>query len=335
MARIAIVGAGGWGTALAVMANQYGNRVSLWSPFAEEVAEIRRHGEHRKLLPGVPVPPSIELTCDLCCACGADLVIMAVPSFAIRETALRLSEILPSGALIANAGKGLEEGTHLRFTQLIAQMVPQARVTALSGPSHAEEVSRGMPTSVVSAGDVSAAESVQDILMNPRFRIYVNADVVGVELGGALKNVIALAAGVCDGLDMGDNTKSALMTRGLAEMARLGVAMGAKAETFAGLSGMGDLIVTCGSMHSRNRRAGILIGKGQAPARAIEAVGTVEGYHAARTAWELAQKMRVDMPITERCYRVCYEGESPAKAIAELMERPKKHESEQFWLGED
>ena len=171
--------------------------------------------------------------------------------------------------------------------------------------------------------------------MNPRFRIYVNADVVGVELGGALKNVIALAAGVCDGLDMGDNTKSALMTRGLAEMARLGVAMGAKAETFAGLSGMGDLIVTCGSMHSRNRRAGIFIGKGQTPAQAIEAVGTVEGYHAARTVWELAKKMQVDMPITERCYRVCYEGESPAEAIAELMERPKKHESERLWLGED
>ena len=168
--------------------------------------------------------------------------------------------------------------------------------------------------------------------MNPRFRIYVNADVIGVELGGALKNVIALAAGVCDGLDMGDNTKSALMTRGLAEMARLGVAMGGKAETFAGLSGMGDLIVTCGSMHSRNRRAGILIGKGQAPDQAIKAVGTVEGYHAARTVWELAQKMQVDMAITERCYRVCYEGESPSKAIAGLMERPKKHESECLWL---
>ena len=192
---------------------------------------------------------------------------------------------------------------------------------------------RGVPTSVVSASaDLEAAELVQDLLMNPAFRIYVSQDIVGVELGGALKNVIALAAGICDGLDMGDNTKAALMTRGLAEMARLGVAMGASADTFAGLSGMGDLIVTCGSMHSRNRRAGILIGQGVSPAEAVRQVGTVEGYLAAGAAWKLAQREGVSMPITEQCYRVCYEGQSPEEAIHALMGRPKRHEGEHPWL---
>ena len=190
-----------------------------------------------------------------------------------------------------------------------------------------------MPTSVVSAStDLEAAERVQDLLMNPTFRIYLSRDVAGVELGGALKNVIALAAGICDGLDMGDNTKAALMTRGLAEMARLGAAMGAKAETFAGLSGMGDLIVTCGSMHSRNRRAGILIGQGISPAEAVRQVGTVEGYLAAGAAWKLARREGVSMPITEQCYRVCYEGQPPEDAIRLLMGRPKRHEGECPWL---
>lgn len=212
--------------------------------------------------------------------------------------------------IIANAGKGLEDATLKRFTQVIAEAAPAARVVALSGPSHAEEVARGVPTTVVSASeDLAAAERVQELLMNPSFRIYVNRDVTGVELGGALKNVVALAAGVVDGLDMGDNTKAALMTRGVAEMARLGVALGAQADTFAGLSGMGDLIVTCGSMHSRNRRAGILIGQGHTPEAAVKIVGTVEGYLAARAAWQLAQQNGVEMPITEQCYRVCYEGQ--------------------------
>lgn len=332
MARIAVLGAGGWGTALAVMADRYGHRVTLWSPFEEEVADIRRHGEHKKLLPGVPVPPSLALTASPDCVEGADLVILAVPSFAVAQTAARIRAYLDPGALIANAGKGLEEGTHRRFTQVIGEALPAARVVALSGPSHAEEVARGVPTTVVSAcADMAAAEEVQEILMNPVFRIYVNTDIVGVELGGALKNVVALAAGVCDGLDMGDNTKAALMTRGLTEMARLGLAMGACADTFAGLSGMGDLIVTCGSMHSRNRRAGILIGQGHTPAEAVELVGTVEGYFAARAVWELAQQQGVDMPITEQCYRVCYEGQPPLEAIRQLMQRPKKHESEATW----
>ena len=332
MASIAVFGAGGWGTALAVMAGKYGHRVSLWSPFEEELALIRRHGEHKKLLPGVAVPPSVELTGDAACA-AADLVILAVPSFAVNSTAEMLAPLLRPGALLANAGKGLEEGTHRRFTQVIAEKIPGARVVALSGPSHAEEVGRGVPTSVVSASaDTAAAEEVQDILMNPSFRIYVNTDVVGVELGGALKNVIALAAGVCDGLDVGDNTKAALMTRGLREMARLGAALGARTETFAGLAGMGDLIVTCGSMHSRNRRAGILIGQGIPPQEAVRTVGTVEGYYAAAAARELARDAGVDMPIAEQCYQVCYKGQPPEEAIISLMGRPKKHEIETAWL---
>ena len=333
MANIAVIGAGGWGTALAVMAHQYGNTVSLWSPFEEEVAAIRRHDEHKKLLPGVAVPPAIRLTTNIACAAGADLVIMAVPSFAIRSTAARLADVVKPATIIANAGKGLEDATLKRFTQVIAEAAPAARVVALSGPSHAEEVARGVPTTVVSASeDLAAAERVQELLMNPSFRIYVNRDVTGVELGGALKNVVALAAGVVDGLDMGDNTKAALMTRGVAEMARLGVALGAQADTFAGLSGMGDLIVTCGSMHSRNRRAGILIGQGHTPEAVVKIVGTVEGSLAARAAWQLAQQTGVEMPITEQCYRVCYEGQDPKEALRALMGRPKKQESESAWI---
>lgn len=332
MAVITVLGAG-FGTALAVMADREGHTVRLWSPFEEELQEIRRCGEHRRLLPGVPVPPSIELTTDIGCAAHADAVLMAVPSFAIAATAEKLRGVLADGALIVNVSKGLEENTFKRLTQVIAEKLPTARVVALTGPSHAEEVARAVPTSIVCASsDIAAAEQVQELLMNASFRIYVTDDVIGAELGGALKNVIALAAGICDGLSMGDNTKAALMTRGLAEIARLGTALGARAETFAGLSGMGDLVVTCGSMHSRNRRAGMLIGKGKPPKAAIEEVGTVEGYFAAATAFRLAQSVGVDMPITEQCYRICYEDASPRDALRALMCRPMRHETEALWL---
>lgn len=331
-AAVSVLGAGGWGTALAVMAQRYGHEVALWSPFEEQMEQIRRLGENRKLLPGAPVPPEIRLTTDLAEAARAELVILAVPSFAIRSTAERLAPLLPPGALVVNAGKGLEPDTHRRFSEVLGSVLPQARVVVLSGPSHAEEVARDVPTSIISASaDAQAAERVQELLMNPSFRVYVNTDVTGVELGGALKNVIALAAGICDGLEVGDNTKAALMTRGLAEMARLGMTMGARAETFAGLSGMGDLIVTCGSLHSRNRRAGILIGQGHTPEEAVALVGTVEGYHAARAAWELARSVGVEMPITEQCYRVCYEGLDVRQSIRALMGRPRRHETEAGW----
>ncbi len=329
MANIAVFGAGGWGTALAVMSNRHGHTVKLWSPFEEEIASIRRHGQHRKLLPDIAVDPSICLTCDAAVAAEADLVILAVPSFAIADTAARLRPYLKPGAVVANAGKGLEEKTYRRFTEVIAEALPGIRAVALSGPSHAEEVGRGIPTVVVSASqDLEAATYVQDLLMNPAFRIYTVQDVIGVELGGALKNVIALAAGICDGYGMGDNTKAALMTRGLTEIARLGVKMGADPATFFGLSGMGDLIVTCGSMHSRNRRAGMLIGEGIPPAEAVKRIGTVEGYLVAGTAHELAQKMGVDMPIAEACYRICYENYPLSEAVQALMTRPGKHEQE-------
>ena len=334
MANIVVLGAGGWGTALAIMAHRHGNAVTLWSAFPEELDSIRRHGQHKKLLPGVPVSPHIELTEDLGCVATADLTILAVPSFAIREMAAKLAPVLQQGALLVNVGKGIESESLMLFGELLEQMLPQARVAVLSGPSHAEEVARSVPTSVVSAAsDAATAEAVQKILMNPVFRIYANTDMVGVELGGALKNVIALSAGIADGLDMGDNAKAALMTRGLSEIARLGVAMGAHPETFAGLSGMGDLIVTCGSMHSRNRRAGILIGQGVPPAEAIAKVGTVEGYLAVAAARALAQKCGVELPITEQCYRICYENLPPKEALAALMQRPRNYETDRNWLG--
>lgn len=332
MAVITVLGAG-WGTALALMARREGHTVRLWSPFEQEIDSIRRHGEHRKLLPGVPVPPSIDLTTDLQSTADADAVIMATPSFAVAQTAEKLQGIVADGTLIINASKGLQDETYRPFSQVIAQALPQTRVVTLTGPSHAEEVARAVPTSVVCASkDVAAAEAAQELLNDNRFRIYVTDDVMGAELGGALKNVIALSAGICDGLGMGDNAKAALMTRGLAEIARLGASMGARAETFAGLSGMGDLIVTCGSMHSRNRRAGMIIGRGNPPKIAVEEVGTVEGYFAAEAAYKLACKMGVEMPITEKCYRICYEDMHPYEALNELMQRPMRHETETLWL---
>ncbi len=334
MATVVVLGAGGWGTALAVMARRMGHTVTLWSPFEEEIDSIRRHGQHLKLLPGIAVSPSIALTTDISCAAGAELLIMAVPSFAIAGTAQAVKPFVKPGTLIANAGKGIEEHTHRRFTQVIGDALPEAAVVALSGPSHAEEVGRGVPTLLVAASQsVKDAEKVQALLNNETFRLYTSTDVVGVELGGALKNVIALSAGICDGLRMGDNTKAALMTRGLAEIARLGVKMGANANTFAGLSGMGDLVVTCGSMHSRNRRAGILIGQGVAPAEAVKQVGTVEGYLAAETAFRLAQREGVEMPITEMCYHICYGNYSPREAVGKLMSRPTCSEQDETWFS--
>ncbi len=334
MANVVVLGAGGWGTALAIMAYRHGNAVTLWSAFPEELDSIRRHGQHKKLLPGVAVSPHIDMTDDLACVKGADLVILAVPSFAICEMAKKLADVLPAGALLVNVGKGIDAASNRLFGDLLTEMLPAVRVAVLSGPSHAEEVARAVPTSVVSAAaDAATAEEVQKILMNPTFRIYANTDMVGVELGGAMKNVIALSAGIADGLDMGDNAKAALMTRGLSEIARLGVAMGARPETFAGLSGMGDLIVTCGSMHSRNRRAGILIGQGMSPAEAIQKVGTVEGYLAVAAARTLAERYGVELPISEQCYRICYENMAPKEALAALMQRPRNYETDRNWLG--
>ena len=336
MSRVVVLGAGGWGIALAMVACRQGHKVTLWSHDEAELEDLRRHNENRLRLPGVSLPTGLTLTGDTTACAAADAIIMAVPSFAIRQTARRLGTVLSAGALVVNAGKGLEDDTLKRFSTVLAEELSAARVVVLSGPSHAEEVARRVPTLLtVASEDTAAAEEVQRLFSEPRFRLYVNHDVVGVELGGALKNVIALCAGMVDGLGMGDNTKAALMTRGLAEMARLGKAMGADEATFAGLSGMGDLMVTCGSMHSRNRRAGILIGQGTPVEEAVRRVGTVEGFLAARAAWRLADRHGVEMPIVERCMRVCYEGMDPRQAVSDLMDRPLKWETESLWFAKN
>ena len=334
MANILILGAGGFGTALAVLCDKCGHRVTLYSPFQQEIETLSAAREHKKLLPGVIIPESVAMTWQLPAHSDADLVIVATPSFAVRGVCASVKGILSPEAVVSCVAKGFEQESLKSLSVVIAEELPQNSVVMISGPSHAEEVARGVPTTVVAASrSRAAAEFVQDTLMNPTLRIYVNDDVTGVELGGALKNVIALASGACDGLGLGDNAKAALMTRGLTEIARLGVAMGASTETFAGLSGMGDLIVTCTSMHSRNRRAGILIGKGRTARQAIDEVGmTVEGYTATKCAYELSRKRGVEMPIIEQVYAVLYEGRSPDEAIRNLMDRPTRHESEVIWL---
>lgn len=334
MSNVLIMGAGGFGIALAVMSHRYGHKVTVWSPFPQEVEQLGRDREHTKLLAGIPIDEGIAITSSLEGLAALDLVILATPSFAVRSTARLLAEQgLPGSIPVACVSKGLEADTYKPLSDVMEEEL-RSPVVILSGPSHAEEVARGVATTVVAASrSRAAAEAVQDILMNESFRIYVQDDVLGVEYGGALKNVIALAAGVLDGLGSGDNTKAALMTRGIAEIARLGVARGAKAETFAGLSGVGDLIVTCSSMHSRNRRCGILIGQGVNPQEAVARVGmTVEGYACAKAAYDLARQQNIDMPIVREVYQVLYEDKPLGTVIKDLMERPKRHESEAIWL---
>ncbi|MCD7948167.1 MAG: NAD(P)-dependent glycerol-3-phosphate dehydrogenase [Oscillospiraceae bacterium] len=333
--NIAVIGSGAWGTALSLVLLENGHNVTLWSFDAAQSAHMQQTREN-PMLQGVALPPSLVLTGDLACVRGCDIVITATPSYAVRETAARLAPLLGDGTVLVSVSKGIEQGTSYTLTQVIdEELGGRFPLAALSGPSHAEEVGRGVPTVVVCASKRrQAAELVQSAFMNPRFRTYATSDVVGVELGGALKNVIALCAGVCDGLQTGDNTKAALMTRGLTEIARLGVAMGGRQETFAGLSGVGDLIVTCTSMHSRNRRAGILIGQGVPVADAIAQIGAVvEGYYATAAAWGLAQKHNIEMPIVEAAYGVFYEGKNPHSAIDRLMCRDSKYELENSWIG--
>ena len=332
--KVSVIGSGGWGTALALLLLENGNDVTLWSYNQAENQVLQETGEN-PMLKGVPLPKALALTTDLSCVKGCQVVVLATPSFAVRATARQLAPLLDQGAVVVSVSKGIEKDTSLTLTEVIHAEVGEGHpVVALSGPSHAEEVGRGVPTAVVSASrDKAAAELVQDLFMSPRFRVYASDDVVGVELAAALKNVIALCAGCCDGMGCGDNTKAALMTRGLTEIARLGVAMGGRKETFAGLAGVGDLIVTCTSMHSRNRRAGILIGKGTKPEEAVKEIGAVvEGYYAAATAKTLCDKLGVEMPIAAAAYQVLYEGKDPRAVITELMTREKKHEIEQSWV---
>ncbi|MCI8657765.1 MAG: NAD(P)-dependent glycerol-3-phosphate dehydrogenase [Oscillospiraceae bacterium] len=332
--KITVLGSGGWGTALALLLTDNGHDVTLWSHSARRSALLEQARENPRL-PGVPLPEALHLSAALDSLRESGAVVMATPSFAVRETARMAAPLLREDAVVVSAAKGVERDTALCMTQVIEEELGgKGRVAALSGPSHAEEVGRRAPTGCVAASrDMAAAELVQDVFMSPRFRVYTNSDVLGVELGAALKNVLALCCGVSDGMGLGDNTKALLMTRGMTEMARLGVALGGRKETFAGLSGMGDLIVTCTSMHSRNRRCGILVGQGKSVEEAMKEVGaTVEGYYAALSAHQLAEKAGVEMPICECAYRVLYEGQSVREVVGALMSRNKKREVDESWI---
>ncbi len=332
--KVSVIGSGGWGTALALVLLENGSDVTMWS-YSREEHEVLQQTRENPMLKGVTLPDELKLTTDLTCVKGCKAVVLSTPSFAVRGTARAMAPMLDPGTAIVLVSKGIEKDTSLTLTQVVEEEVDErCPVVALCGPSHAEEVGRQVPTAVVSASrDRRAAELVQDLFMNERFRVYASDDVIGVELGAALKNVIALCAGCIDGLGFGDNTKAMLMTRGLTEIARLGVAMGGRQDTFAGLSGVGDLIVTCCSMHSRNRRCGILLGQGASVEQALkESGGVVEGYYAAANAKVLAEKMSVEMPIAQAAYDVLYEGRDPLTVVKELMGREKKHESEQSWV---
>lgn len=326
--KIAVVGSGGWGTALALLLKENEHEVTLWS-YSETESKNLRDTLENPFLKGVPLPDSIVYTSDPKCVAGKDMVVMATPSFAVRNTAKLVAPYLDKNVTLVSVTKGIEKDTGKRMSQIVAEETGK-EVAVLSGPSHAEEVGRRIPTGVVAAcEDPAMSHLVQDTFMNHRFRVYTSPDVVGVELSAALKNVIALCAGICDGMNYGDNTKALLMTRGLTEIARLGMALGSRHETFAGLAGVGDLIVTCTSMHSRNHRAGILIGQGKDVQTAMKEVGAVvEGYYAAQSAKMLAEQVHVEMPITEAAYSVLYEGTDVTEAIHKLLSRHKTHEIE-------
>ena len=330
MAKISVLGAGSWGTALSLLLHNNGHSVRLWSALKDEVEMLRAKREHESKLPGVHLPEDIEITWDLeSCLKDPDVAVLAVPSPFTRSTSAQMAPYVKEGQIIVNVAKGVEENTLMTLSQIISQEIPQANVCVLSGPSHAEEVGKGIPTTcVVSAETRETAEYLQGIFMSPVFRVYTTPDILGVELGGALKNVIALAAGAADGLGYGDNTKAALITRGIAEIARLGTKMGARMETFYGLSGMGDLIVTCASVHSRNRKAGYLIGKGYTMKEAMDEVKmVVEGVYSAKAARSLAEKYQVEMPIIEEVNKVLFEDKKAADAVRDLMVRDKKVET--------
>lgn len=326
--KAAVVGSGAWGTALAIQLCKNGHDVIMWTFEKDLVAQMQQE-HHNPRLPNAVLPDSLKISADYACIRGCKLVVMASPSFPARSVAEAAAPYIDEDAVVVSVTKGLEAGTHKRMSQVVAEATGRD-VVVLTGPSHAEEVALGIPTGCLAAsGNKQLAEFVQDAFMSDSFRVYTSPDPVGAELGAALKNVIALCAGITDGLGCGDNTKAMLMTRGLTEMARLGVSLGAQKDTLAGLSGIGDLIVTCTSLHSRNNRAGILIGQGHSPQEAMEQVGAVvEGYYAAKSAWELCQKQQVDMPIIHAAYQVLYENVDARKAVAALLTRQRKAESE-------
>ena len=334
MAKVGVIGAGSWGIALSFLLHNNGHEVTVWSALPEEIRELREKREHHTL-PGLILPEDMVFTEELETAMkDQDLLVTAVPSVYVRGTAEKMRPFLRKGQIVVNVAKGIEEKTLNTLSQVLEEELPGADVAVLSGPSHAEEVSRGLPTTCVAgARSRKTAEYIQSLFMSEVFRVYTSPDVLGIELGGALKNVIALAAGIADGLGYGDNTKAALITRGIAEIARLGTAMGGKFETFCGLSGIGDLIVTCASMHSRNRRAGILIGKGYTMEEAMKEVQmVVEGVYSAKAALALARKYYMAMPIIEQVNQVLFEGKPASEAVKELMLRdPREEDSGLTW----
>ncbi|MBR3535221.1 MAG: NAD(P)-dependent glycerol-3-phosphate dehydrogenase [Oscillospiraceae bacterium] len=329
MSKIVILGTGAFGLSIAIMAVESGHSVTMWSAFESEIESLKRDREHKDKLPGVKIPESIDFTADISCVSDADIVVIGVPSIFVRKVVRQAAPFIKPEMIIVDTSKGLEDGTYLRMSEVIREEVKDSPIVALSGPSHAEEVSRKIPTAISAASDdEKAAIAVQEAFSNDVLRIYLNDDVIGCELGGSLKNIIALCAGICDGLGYGDNTIAALMTRGITEIARLGVAMGARLDTFFGLTGIGDLIVTCTSLHSRNRRAGTLIGQGVSPDEAVKQVGTVEGYYCCKAAYGLAQKMNVEMPITAQLFKILFEGGDINEPIKALMNRPSRYERE-------
>lgn len=329
MAKVAVLGAGAWGIALGVLLNSNGNEVTMWTFLQSEADMLINDRENKISLPGVKLPESMKVTIDLEEAVkDKDIIVLATASRFIRSTAAKIKNMVKENQIIVNVSKGIEEETLMTMTDIISEEIPGCDAVVLSGPSHAEEVGRMLPTTcVVGAKTKTTAKYVQDVFMNERFRLYTSPDILGIELGGSLKNVIALAAGMADGVGCGDNAKAALITRGMVEITRLGTAMGGKYETFVGLSGIGDLIVTCASVHSRNRKAGVLIGQGMTMDEAMKEVNqVVEGVYSAKAALILAKKYNISMPIVEQVNKVLFEGTSVKDGITELMLRDKKCE---------
>ncbi len=335
MARVTVLGAGSWGTTLGLVLHGNGHAVTMWEFDPDQVEALARDAENKKFLPGIPLPADLRVSGDLPGALsGAEAVVFAVPSHTVRDVATAAADHIPCSVPVTNVAKGIENGTLLRMSEVLSERLerPDAgSIVSLVGPSHAEEVSRKLPTTIVSAARSERdAVLVRDLFMAEHLRVYTNTDLIGVELGGSLKNVIAIAAGICDGLGYGDNTKGALLTRGLAEITRLGIVMGGRPETFAGLSGMGDLITTCISQHSRNRYVGDQIAAGKTLQEVLDSMVMVaEGVKTTRSAAELAKKHDVEMPISEQMYRVLFEDKSPKEAIRDLMLREPKRETAQ------
>lgn len=329
MDKTTFIGAGSFGTALAILLANKGIEVSLWDRDKKVVSDINDNRKNDRYMKDLKIPSKVTAFADIEEAIkDSKFIVLAVPSHIVRIAARNLKDKISKDVIIINIAKGIEEGTNLRLSQIIKEELPNNPVVVLSGPSHAEEVAQNIPTTLVASSEnMLYAQKVQDLFMDTNFRIYTNDDIIGVEIGGAVKNIIALAAGVSDGIGYGDNSKAALMTRGMYEITKVGIALGGKAETFYGLTGMGDLIVTCTSMHSRNRRAGILIGKGKSLDEAVEEVGmVVEGVKACRAFHELQKTVNIEMPITELLYKVLFEGVNAADSVASLMGRNKKNE---------